>query len=169
MMYLVDGYNVIGAWHHVHLRDPAKESKMVACVLRGLSSSDQAVVYFDGRRSLDTLGARETHGRVSVVYTPAGFSADVCLQRDMSRCVQKNKLRLVTSDKELLLYARSLRIACVSSDAFLRALYQQPDEEGLSKPESMSDLEMGYWERCFQQEGAKDHGRPSSRKLGIYG
>lgn len=151
MIYLIDGYNLIGAWHHVQLRDSEKERKLASFLRQSLRARDSAVLYFDGRRLLDTLGERESCGAISIVYTPAGISADEAIQRAMTSYQQKKSVQIVSSDREIQKTAKSLRLVCVGSDIFMKMLYASFHAgEGDVKPEEMSSLEFGYWESCFR-------------------
>lgn len=154
MIYLIDGYNLIGAWHSVQLRDPDKEKKMVFFLQRAMRLGDTAVLYFDGRRRFDTLGSRETHGAVSVIFTPEGLSADVVIQRAMGEYRQKKSVQIVSSDREVQSAARELRLGAMSSDVFIKMLYATFNGDvAESKPEAMSSQEFQYWESCFQRKG----------------
>lgn len=153
MIYLIDGYNLIGAWHSVHLRDPEKEKKMVFFLQRSLRAADSATLYFDGRRRFDTLGGRETHGAISVVYTPTGISADAVIQHVMGGYKQKKSVQIVSSDREIQKTARELRLTCIPSDVFMKVLYAGfHGEDADVKPEAMSSQEFCYWESCFQKK-----------------
>lgn len=153
MIYLIDGYNLIGAWHHVELKDTDKEKKIVFFLQKSLRSQDSAVLYFDGRRAFDTLGGRETCGCVSVVYTPMGISADAALQRVMGSYKQKKSVQIVSSDREIQRSARESRLAYMDSDVFMKVLYAGfHGEDHEAKPEGMSAMEFHYWETCFQKK-----------------
>jgi predicted RNA-binding protein with PIN domain len=153
MIYLIDGYNLIGAWHQVSLKDADKEKRLAMFVRRSLGDRDTAVLYFDGRRAFDTLGGRERCGAVSVVYTPMGISADVAIQHAMTSYKQKKAVQVVSSDREIQAAARSLRLLCVSSDVFMRVLYAGFHGEDVDvKPDGMSSMEFRYWETCFRKE-----------------
>jgi len=153
MIYVIDGYNLIGAWHHVELRDADKEKKLAFFIQRSLRPQDTAILYFDGRRAFDTLGGRETCGAVSVVYTPMGISADAAIQRAMGTYKQKKSVQIVSSDREIQRSAKELRLACVASDVFMQVLYAGfHGEDQDVKPDDMTAMEFRYWERCFQQK-----------------
>jgi predicted RNA-binding protein with PIN domain len=153
MIYLIDGYNLIGSWHHVALKDKDKEKKMVFFLQKSLRDQDSALLYFDGRRAFDTLGGRETCGCVSVIYTPLGISADAAIQRAMGSYKQKKSVQIVSSDREIQKSAKELRLTCVPSDVFMKVLYAGfHGEEQDSKPEAMTSMEFRYWETCFQEK-----------------
>ncbi len=153
MIYLIDGYNLIGAWHSVQLRDPEKEKKMILFLQRSLRSEDSVTLYFDGRRMFDTLGGREAYGAVSVVYTPTGVSADAVIQHVMGSYKQKKSVQIVSSDREIQKTARELRLTCIPSDVFMKVLYAGfHGDDADVKPDAMSSQEFSYWESCFQKK-----------------
>lgn len=153
MRYLIDGYNVIGASHHVDFTDKDKEEKLTRLLCRFLRSRDSAVLYFDGRRLWDTLGGREQRGAVLIRYTPSGISADAAIRTDMQKATcGKKGLCIVSSDREIQAAARQCRIAYMPSDGFIRQLYAAADDGSEhAKPNTVSDLEFKYWQSCFQQ------------------
>ncbi len=101
-LLIVDGYNVIGAWH-----DASKygwtidESRdRLIHVLEDYSgySEMEIVLVFDGWQSDRRLTTVETHDDLTVVYTHRGETADSYIERLVAETPKYRNVRVATSD-----------------------------------------------------------------------
>jgi predicted RNA-binding protein with PIN domain len=99
-MILVDGYNVIHAWG-LHRDGLAAARSQLIHILDDYAgySDEQITVVFDGYRTKKPV-SEEQHGRVAVVYTAYGVTADTHIQRTVKAMPagRASSLRVVTAD-----------------------------------------------------------------------
>ena len=117
---LVDGYNVINAWHELlaktvdleHARDKLVELLSGYGAYRGL----QVRLVFDAQKVQGAVTTEEERGGIIVVYTREGLTADSYIERLAYQLVrQGERVYVVTSDGDeqmAILGAGAYRISC---------------------------------------------------------
>lgn len=104
-MLIVDGYNVIGAWHELgHIPLPDARERLINRLHDYAGCSGQKVVLvFDAYQSDRLQRTEEEMGPLTVVYTKKGEIADSYIERlcdELAKDVELEKLelRVATSD-----------------------------------------------------------------------
>ncbi len=178
--FLIDGYNVVFYRSRLtrtcppHRLRKARES-FLNLLARFCERSDLPVtVVFDGVSELPGfIQDRSFEGRVEVIYSPRGQSADESIRSLLDRRAEKQHPSVVTSDRELAASARARSVAVLSAADFLDlaaevtggtapAPGQQPpkaDPDVRAKREGISREEAEDWEKLFGLDGDIDLGR----------
>lgn len=183
METLIDGYNLL--MKVGRLAERMREGEIYRAremLLYMLSRSrrkdlNAATVVFDSQRLLpgDLPGPegmslrirREAHGSLGVIFSPPGSDADTVIKEyleERSLLGKAGGVRLVTSDRQLAAYSRSLGARIETSEECARALvgHQRPRHgkgQRHERPEpgkelaAPSDQEVEAWLRYFDMEG----------------
>ena len=99
-MILVDGYNVIHAWGLHKDGLSAARSQLIHILDDYAGFSDEKItVVFDGYRTKKPV-SEDLHGRITVIYTAYGVTADTHIQRTVKATptASASSLRVVTAD-----------------------------------------------------------------------
>jgi len=142
--YLIDGNNLLGSWGGPQGDDDRRHEvvRRVAAFCRGRNA--KATVVFDGHPLRADLAAQEL-GPVSVRVPEAGVDADTLIRELVERAPRAADLIVVTSDKALYSYVKTLGAAVLRAHEW-NALERQiearrPPEPGGEKPEREDDVE----------------------------
>ena len=123
MIYLIDGYNLIGSTTHILLSDTNKEKKLIDYVNQKLAQQkSKAIIVFDGKNPIEIYGSVYEKIKCKVVFTNPDETADDYIIRYLNNEKNKSSLTMVSSDKQLVVFARQLRIASLTSPGFLNKL-----------------------------------------------
>ena len=107
-MMLVDGYNVIHAWHlDTHDLNAARDLLIHTLDDYAGYSGEDITIVFDGYNTRAPM-SEELHGRITVVYTAYGVTADTHIQRAVSSV--SRQMRVVTAD-----YMEQLSVAAAGA------------------------------------------------------
>ena len=124
MRYIIDGHNLIGALPELSLDDPDDEAKLVLR-LRSFAARTgrNCTVIFDhglpgGKSSLSNRA-------VQVVFASMRSSADRVLRERMKKLPQPRGWTVVSSDEEVLGFARRRQMQTLRSAQFV-ALLERP-------------------------------------------
>ena len=144
MRYIIDGHNLIGALPELSLDDPDDEAKLVLR-LRSFAARTgrNCTVIFDhglpgGKSSLSNRA-------VQVVFASMRSSADRVLRERMKKLPQSRGWTVVSSDEEVLGFARRRQMQTLRSAQFV-ALLERPqtvapdpgeDPDAQSSPEEV--------------------------------
>ena len=144
MPYLIDGNNLLGSWGGPQEGDDRRHEvvRRVAAFCRGRNV--KATVVFDGHPLRADLAAQDL-GPVSVRVPEAGTDADTLIRELVERAPRAADLIVVTSDKALYSYVKTLGAAVLRAHEW-NALERQiearrPAEPGGEKPEREDDVE----------------------------
>jgi len=120
---IVDGYNLIFAWDELKALaadrlDLARERLMD--VLSGYCAftGKELVLVFDGYRTPGNPGSRTDYHNIHVVYTPAGETGDMYIERIVDEIGKNYDVRVVTSDNLIRLSALRSGVLRTSSKEF---------------------------------------------------
>ncbi|WP_042227033.1 NYN domain-containing protein [Paenibacillus popilliae] len=100
---LVDGYNMIGAWHELKQLADRRLEDARDCLLDNLADyqaySDRRVIaVFDAYR-VSGLGATYTQGKIEVCFTKEKETADECIERLVKELShRRRRIYVATSD-----------------------------------------------------------------------
>jgi predicted RNA-binding protein with PIN domain len=153
MPYLIDGNNLLGSWGGPRGEDDRRDEvvRRVAAFCR--ARNVRATVVFDGHPLRPDMAAQEL-GPLTVRVPPPGQDADSVIRELVERASRPAELTVVTSDKALLSYVKTLGASVLRAHEW-NALERQlsaarRSETGADKPEVEEDVE--GWLRRFGGE-----------------
>lgn len=122
MPYLIDGHNLIARLPDISLDDPNDEARLVNKLRSFVAGGGKkCTVVFDG----GIPGGQSTlsNNSVKVTFAAAEHSnADVIIKRRIQRTRDAKFWTVVTSDRDVLNFARRHGLKCMSSGDFARLL-----------------------------------------------
>lgn len=130
---IVDGYNVIGAseeYRALMESEPAvARMRLVDAIASSAGSAVDTVVVFDGAANPTSDGTPVDEGGVTVIFSPAGMSADSVVEA-LSRGLRDagRQVRVVTSDSETRHAVFGPLVQVTSAAVFLEELASWADE-----------------------------------------
>jgi predicted RNA-binding protein with PIN domain len=149
--YLIDGNNLLGSWGGPRGQDDRRHEvvRRVAAFCRAKGA--RATLVFDGHPLRDEMRAQDL-GPVTLRVPPAGSDADSVIRDLVERAARPADLIVVTSDKALYSYVRTLGASVLRAhewNALERALPAGPGKS--DKPEHEEDVE-GWLKRFGGKE-----------------
>jgi predicted RNA-binding protein with PIN domain len=147
MPYLIDGNNLLGSWGGPRPPDDRRGEvvRRIAAFCRAKGA--RATIVFDGHPLRDDMAAQDL-GPVSLRVPPAGTDADTLIRELVERAARPAELIVVTSDKALYSYVRTLGAAVLRAHEWNALERQLPRGEAPSdKPDREDDVE--GWLRRF--------------------
>jgi len=163
---LVDGYNLIYQFSELRKRlerdlEGAREVLVSYLSSYAVEKNVGMVVVFDGDGRLE--GASENNENVKVIFSKLPEKADPMIRRLIDEKDSGTDLVVVSSDSEIISYARLSGIQVVSSQRFARELVEEPSLGVERKYDhSMGKEELEEWMRLFGGEDVKDEGMPDA-------
>jgi len=141
MPYLIDGNNLLGSWGGPRGQDDRRHEvvRRVAAFCRAKGA--RATLVFDGHPLRDDMRAQDL-GPLTLRVPPAGGDADTVIRELVERAARPADLIVVTSDKALYSYVRTLGAAVLRAhewNALERALPRGPEKS--DKPDREDDVE----------------------------
>ena len=154
MVCLIDGYNLIGSTTHILLSDTNKEKKLIDYVNQKLAQQkSKAIIVFDGKNPIEIYGSVYEKIKCKVVFTNPDETADDYIIRYLNNEKNKSSLTMVSSDKQLVVFARQLRIASLTSPGFLNKLSKyQSQNQVIKRDDPMQKRELSYWLSVFKSK-----------------
>ncbi|HDR04033.1 MAG TPA: hypothetical protein ENN84_02130 [Candidatus Marinimicrobia bacterium] len=113
-----------------------------------LGKKDRIIAVFDGKR-----GNQTRIGKLDVYFSGSGENADSVIKR-MSEGYTRHEIIIVSSDRELLSYARLGGQEVMSAEDFIQRFLIENEQD--SESERIKSLEKNptdYWLKVFQQKG----------------
>jgi predicted RNA-binding protein with PIN domain len=142
--YLIDGNNLLGSWGGPQGGDDRRHEvvRRVAAFCRGRSA--KATLVFDGHPLRSDMAAQDL-GPVSVRVPEAGRDADSLIRELVERAPRASELIVVTSDKALYSYVKTLGASVLRAHEWnaleRQVASRQPPQPGSEKPEREDDIE----------------------------
>jgi predicted RNA-binding protein with PIN domain len=142
--YLIDGNNLLGSWGGPQGGDDRRHEvvRRMAAFCRGRHA--RATVVFDGHPLRADLAAQDL-GPVSVRVPEAGHDADSLIRELVERAPRASELIVVTSDKALYSYVKTLGARVLRAHEWnaleRQVASRQPPNPGSEKPEREDDVE----------------------------
>jgi predicted RNA-binding protein with PIN domain len=152
--YLIDGNNLLGSWG-----GPSRDDDRRGDVVRRVAAfcrarNVKATVVFDGHPLRHDMAAQDL-GLVSLRVPPQGQDADTVIRELVERAPRPAELIVVTSDKALYSYVKTLGAAVLRAHEWnLQERRLAPAAgrgSGSEKPEREEDVE--GWLRTFGGSG----------------
>ena len=150
MKYVLDGYNVIGRAKSLCLGDPHKVYALADWIIDHKRDNDIFSIILDGKSIENTFGQNECYKGIDLYYTAHGVSADQYIMETISALSNKKEYVVVSSDKEILRYIKSIRGSIITSDVFVQGLLS--NEKCLNSKPQPSDDDVDYWLGQFQSD-----------------
>ncbi len=120
--FLIDGYNLAHKLGVNITKENLQQVRNDVCRKVSMLVSQKkckATLVFDGR---GVLGATEQYQNIAVVFTASGETADAYIKKMIDETLSKSTLCVVSSDNEILRYAKISRAQTMPSEHFLRDL-----------------------------------------------
>lgn len=151
MPYLIDGNNLLGSWGGPRGQDDRRHEvvRRVAAFCRAKGA--RATLVFDGHPLRDDMRAQDL-GPLTLRVPPSGSDADSIIRDLVERAARPADLIVVTSDKALYSYVRTLGAAVLRAhewNALERALPRGAEKS--DKPDREDDIE-GWLKRFGEKE-----------------
>lgn len=121
---IVDGYNVIRADEHLYAIERQSLERAREVLAQTLGSSprlarDHVVVVFDGRKGLRTTVHSQRLGRVTLLYSAMGQTADDVIVQQAERLAPHGEVIVVTNDIEVRENCRAAGCTVTGSENLL--------------------------------------------------
>jgi uncharacterized protein len=164
MHYIIDGHNLIGKMPDISLEDPDDEVRLVMRLKSWLGESKRrdVTLFFDGGAGSGQLN-RLSGRNIKVIFAPPQQTADALIVRHLKKLSNLREYVLVTSDREIIRAAESLRLRFMLSEEFIERMgfvFAEPKKEKgkevkaetavpPEKPDRLNDAEVQEWLDMF--------------------
>jgi uncharacterized protein len=145
MNYVIDGYNLIGKLTVTSLKHAEKEETLIKW-LASRQGKHHFTLFFDGKGDLNTLGSKYQDSGIDVIYTANGETADERIIFFVKHSNYKDNMCIVSSDRELIRYAKTVRAKSMTSEVFIRKFKSLSDKTSV---EEAPPVEIDFWLRQF--------------------
>jgi predicted RNA-binding protein with PIN domain len=150
MPYLIDGNNLLGSWGGPRGQDDRRGEVVRRLAAFCRARNVRATVVFDGHPLRPEMAAQEL-GPLTLRVPPPGEDADTVIRELVERAARPSELVVVTSDKALFSYVKTLGASVLRAHEW-NALERQlaagrADRAGDEKPDREDDVE--GWLRKF--------------------
>lgn len=153
--YIIDGYNLIHAIPSLkkmlaHDAPQAREALVHLLTRLTLNKKIRCTVVFDGvARPHRPAGA--THAPLHVVFS-SPLNADARIKSMIEQSKNRSQLTIVSSDREILDFAKVCSCSTLTSQSFSSLLFREPGrgEEKDSTPLSKTEVE--EWMKIFSEK-----------------
>lgn len=178
MHYIIDGHNLIGKMPDISLKDPNDEIKLTMRIKSWVAESKkrQVTLFFDG--GIQGSHQNRLSGRnMKVIFAPSGRTADSLIISQMRKLKNPRDYTLVTSDREIIGHAKSLRIRSLLSEEFIERMgfifKEKPEKAPKAKKETkpdkpdaakISEAEVQEWLDLFGPVPERPKAKPHSTK-----
>jgi predicted RNA-binding protein with PIN domain len=130
MSILVDGYNYIGRSEELRLDDPKARDKVIYLMGQYCARAKKSLtIVFDGNHFVHHVNRKRRYGRVTVIYTSPIYTADDAIKKMVRKQPprQRKSMLVVTSDADILEYAKGHGTEVAKSEDFERTVYETLD------------------------------------------
>ena len=156
MPYLIDGHNLVPHVPGINLSDLDDEIALVQILQRFANKRRSTIeVYFDHAQTTQTRSQK--HGLVRAFFVRQTSTADDAIRARLSQLGNGAKnWTVVSSDREILVEARSYQSSILTAPEFAGILREQLSgtQQGEDKNEvpDQSNLEVDYWLDQFSRD-----------------
>jgi predicted RNA-binding protein with PIN domain len=157
--YLIDGYNLLYQFEELRRRmeydlESAREGMVLRLSGFALRKSVDVTVVFDG--SGEPIPSPSRVRGIQIYFTKPPLKADPVIKRMIAERKKADDLVVVTSDREIESFARLCGVKVETSQAFARALQQNPSTEMEKKIDhTLSEQEVKEWMNLFRRDSPK--------------
>ena len=153
MRFLIDAYNVIGQSDHIQLKDPNKVSAFVGWLIRNRRQKDHFSVVFDGQNKWMGFPTTEKRSGLVIIHTAIDRSADQYIKDKLEQLTDKSAITVVTSDRDIQLFAKKRQVKCIDATAFIRYINHQNEQENEKNLPPITEQHVEGWLKEFGQSG----------------
>lgn len=151
---IIDGYNIIRAqpyqWSMRDIELQGAREKLIYYLNNYLQDKEHKItVIFDAHRrdDEDLFGGKSKVGKVNVIFTRPGETADHLIKKMVEEIPQKSNMIVATSDREIINFVEKFGVKTVSAMNFYHRI--KPREEKLSSADYFEKYIKGYQEEKF--------------------
>jgi uncharacterized protein len=163
MAVLIDGFNLI--YKFPHLESMMYESRLNDA-RKGLLEilgeyncikTEQIKVIFDGKKNPSDKTTRDRFRSIEI-YFSHNYSADSLIKELVKKSINPKMLTVITSDKDISVYAGRFRAKVIKSEVFAAAVVKEIEDSKLSAVREkdddpvLSQEEIKYWEEMFKKK-----------------
>lgn len=135
---IVDGYNVIRADEHLQAVERGSLERARHVLVQNLGASprlirDRVIVVFDGRGGLRTTVHSQHMGRVTMLYSAMGQTADEVIVEEAQRLAPLGEVIVVTNDIELRENCRAAGCTVTGSENLLAQMPGRAPQRSLPR------------------------------------
>ncbi len=170
MSIIVDGYNYIGRSQELKLDDSAATDKVIYLMGQYCGRVKKTLtLVFDGNYYVHLANRKRRYGRVMVIYTSPIYTADHAIKKMVKNQGHRRRksMLVVSSDGEILDYAKSHGAKVSKSEDFEALVYQELNrKKGIDRVNvQVTDEEVQEWLKIFGADPADtDEKNPQSRQ-----
>lgn len=155
-VFIIDGYNLIRRIPALHRSGPSLEYQRRALITRlsafRVRTRATCIVVFDG--TVEAGHTTSSTSGIQVVFSRKPSSADDLIKRLVDQEKNKGHVTVVTSDNEIMWYAKASGCTAQSAEAFHERLTA---DDSMDRPEVKSDpnlsqREIDVWKKLFDIE-----------------
>ena len=153
--YIIDGYNVIHAIPTLkkllaHDGSQAREQLIFLVSRLTFKRKFRCTIVFDGARPHEPHPS-STHSPLHNVFS-APQSADARIKSMIDQSKNRTLLVIVSSDREILSYARECSCSTYTSKYFSNLLFEEPDRGEEKDPTALSKGQVEEWLKIFGEK-----------------
>ncbi|TGK06132.1 RNA-binding protein [Leptospira fletcheri] len=161
MHLVVDGFNLIYKFPELEAfmySDRLREARVG--LLRILEAYSDKIknpnihVFFDGRKEKGSEVRKEAYGKINVSFSQE-LKADDLIKDYIKYSPRPADLFVVSSDQEIVLFAKRLGSKTISSEDFaakvVESFLEKPSREEKSPDRKLSPTEILYWKEFFKK------------------
>lgn len=101
-LLLVDGYNIIGAWHEAKVKgyslDESRDRLFHLLEDYAGYTGEEVIVVFDGHHTHSKTRTQHSYQNATIVFTKQGETADSFIERQVALAPRYRQVRVATND-----------------------------------------------------------------------
>lgn len=151
---IIDGYNIIRAqpykWNLRGMELQTAREELIYYLNNYLQDKEHKItLIFDAHRKddEDVFGGKSKVGKVDVMFTQYGETADHLIKKMVEEIPQKSNMIVATSDREIINFVEKFRVKTISAMNFYHRI--KPRGENLSSADHFEKYIKGYQEEEF--------------------
>lgn len=154
MRYIIDGYNVIKQYHSITNKQLLNGKLSFLYLLERKLSAAKIIVVFDG---FPKLGSRVYNFKIEVKFSREN-TADDCVKDLIKNKKKREKILLVTDDRDLINFSKSHNVQVKKVEKFLKhdIIKGEKKRENPSKPANLSLQGRKITQYLYKKLGSKD-------------
>ncbi len=163
MAVIIDGFNLIYKFPHLEslmyenrLNDARKGLLEILAEYNRIKTEEIKVI-FDGKKNPSDKTTGDRYGMMEI-YFSIDYSADHLIKELVKKSINPKMLTVVTSDRDISLFAGRFRAKCLKSETFAALVQKEIEDNRLSGKQEkeadpmISDEEISYWEKIFKKK-----------------